>query len=556
MKRALALSLLAVVLVSSAPTGLAQEDTDEPEERCMEAPDVKKTYEWAFDLSNNRTRLVEVVDRGPATTPRGHHNITRLGFEEYDVNNELKAWGHTVRYAPTSIYAWGLSTQDRWERVEDETTRRLDSFDPPFRVIHRTGETCPGERWQFTTRHAIQYGKYGQKGNENASETWEVQAQEWTNITVPAGTFEVLPVKAIRTEANDRPIPGDRYQITTYWAPEAMAPAKVEQGPGGVPESSRELTEYILDRRPVARFEVTPLHPSVGDNITLNATASFDYDGEVEDYRWQVGETMYNGSVVSFNATETGTLDIQLFIRDANNRTGTISTTRYVAPQQGSGIGIDGPETAVEGEIVTIKAFPSFDPTKIRWRIDDQVVGNGETYQFYMNQTTRLDVDVVHESGRVYNANHTVELVRSSQGAGGSGNETTRYPPGATAELAILEPLEGQVVPQTFPVRLQSRTNATLFVDERPVWQGSASSAEETELEVEPGSHTLRLTSEDAEHTVNITASSTASDGSEGDGSSGSASDASDSPAATPGPSVALATLAALGAALMIGRRR
>lgn len=503
MRRGLVLPFAFLLVVGMLPfAGTPSSAQEADDQRCIHPPETNESYEWAYNLSNGRTRYVEVIDEGLATTPRGRYNVTTLGFEEQGENGQRKAWGRQVRYAPDApYYAWSLATQDRWERTDaGEKARKMDSFDPPFQIIHRGQETCPGNRWQFTTHHTIQYGEYGTAGREGANETWQVAARQWTNVTVPNGTFEVLPVTAVRE--------ADRYEINTYWSPRAEAPAKIVQGPGGTPQLTHELTWHILDQRPTAIFEATPLHPRVGHTITLNATASWDPEGNITDYRWLVGDETYHGRVVRFKATEEGTLSMRLFVTDEANRTSTLSTTRYVAPEQGSGVGISGPTEAVERQTVRLTAHPSFDPVEIRWRDGSTVVGKGETYSFYMNETVTLSVDAFHESGRVETANHTVELIERRQDSNDSREPgRTSYPVGGSADLAILEPLEGQVVPQSLTIRVLTKGQASLYADDRPLWQGTADPPESVPVTLDPGAHQLRLVADAERHVVNVTVS-------------------------------------------------
>lgn len=550
MNRGLLAVLTVALVVSMIPLAGAQEDEEADEKRCITPPDVEPSYEWAYELSNGRTRYVEVVDKGPATTPRGHHNVTTFEFAERNENNETKAWGQVVRYGADSPYPWALTSQDRWERTSKGELRRMDSYDPPFSTIHGGLETCPGDFWRFTTHHTITYGQYGQAGNEQANETWQVRAHAWTNVTVPEGTHEVLPIVAVRE--------ADGYQIITYWSPEVRAPAMIEQGPNQTTELTRELSWFILDQRPTPIFEVTPLHAEVGDVLTLNGTASWDPEGNITEYRWHVDGETYFGPVVELNATEEKTVNIRLFVTDEANRTTTLGTTRYIAPEGGGGVGVSGPTEAYSGRVVTLEAHASFDPVEVRWRQGDTVVGQGETFQFRMEETRNLSVDAFHETGRVYTTNHTVELVERSPGdTSGSGDgDEGLYPPGATDELAILEPLEGQLVPKFFEATVRAKQPATLTVDQRPVWQGTAETTETVSIgELDTGKHTLTLSNEDAEQTVNITV---AADGTRSTADEAETTDETDANAssgnATPAPSAAFAV--ALAALVAVGLRR
>jgi hypothetical protein len=550
-KRGLGLVLAVALVVILIPTTSAEEHDGEADEpRCITPPEVEVSYKWAYELSNQRTRYVTVHEKETsATTPRGQHNVTKLEFAEQDVDGNVRAWGETIRYSAESPYLWGLVSQDRWEKTEKGELRRLDNYDPPFRIIHHAEETCPGEFWRFETDHSVTYGKYGRSGQEQATETWQVRALRWTNITVPAGTHEVLPITAVREN--------DEHRITTYWSPEAEAPARVEQiAPGDAEDQHRELVNYILDQRPTPIFQILPEHPEVGDTITLNASASYDPDGNITEYRWIVDGEEMTGSVQRFNATEEGTMRVQLYVTDDADRTDTLTGTRYIAPEDGSGVGVTGPTRAYSGQYVTLEAHPSFDPVEIRWREGSEIVGEGDTFQFRMEEARNLTVDAFHESGRVFTANHSVELVERSEA--GSDEDTqggADYPPGGSDELAILEPLEGQVVPTRFEVTVRAKSDATLTASQRPVWQGTAGTRETVTIEeLEPGDHTLRLESSSANQTVNVTVAEGGTHGAGGSSTGNSSSAATDG---APVPAAGLAaTLVGLASTAIAARAR
>jgi len=87
----------------------------------------------------------------------------------------------------------------------------------------------------------------------------------------------------------------------------------------------------VLNRPPVAIFTATPGIVFIGENITFNATESYDPDGNVTSYFWDFGD--------STNATTTdvewiihtyaalGNYKVTLTVTDNDNKTASATTT-------------------------------------------------------------------------------------------------------------------------------------------------------------------------------------------------------------------------------------
>lgn len=559
--RRLVPALLVLVLLAGAlplPTSQAQEDR-----RCVTPPEVHESYEWAYEDQEGTERFEEIIDQQLTSSKFGHHNTTTVGFMEREAGQWTER-GRFLRFANGTPWPLAKLSQDTWTPASDGgETHRVEHWDPPRPLVLEGIQTCPGERWQLETYHSVYQTNPGAQGGVN--ESWQVGAHPWETVEVPAGSFEALKVVAIRLN--------DCKRVTTYHSPEARAAVRVveteglDQAPSSYSQCRQELpvkhdwelTWFTLDQRPNARFKLHPAHPEAGGSLILDGTPSWDPDGNLTSYRWVVdaagGTQEYHGANVTLTDLEEGTLRIRLFVTDEADRTTTLGTTIYVPTKGGSGIAVDGALAAYEGEYVGLHALPSFDPLRVRWRVADQVVGDGERFQFQMDDTVTFQVDAFHSSGRVYTTNHTVTLLEGTRGnattpgAQGSARQAPdQWPQGGSEVLALLAPLEGQVVEPRITARIWTSDPATLTVDGEEVWRGTGPS-DEVDLELDPGRHTLVLSSDEATHTVNVTAS----DGSmipglEGDGST-------TDPSPIPGPTWVL-WIAVLAALNWAGRRK
>ncbi len=554
MRRLVPFLLVGILLASAWPIPTA--DAGE-HRRCIFPPEVHESFEWAYEDQDGTERFEEILDKRLTSSKLGHHNTTTVGY----MVRQDGAWterGRFVRFANDTPWPLGKLSRDTWTPGPDGgETHQVHHWDPPKTLTMQGGKTCPGEFWRFETYHSVYQSNPGAQGGVN--ETWQVRAQQWETVETEAGDFDALKILAVRLN--------DCKRVATYYSPEAQAAVRVRETEGldQAPTSPQacsqelpvlhdwELTWYTLDRRPFARFKLDPPHPHAGESLVLDGTPSWDPDGNITAYRWVVtvgGESReYHGANVTLVDLAEGTHRIRLFVTDEADRTTTLGTTVYVPAEGESGVIVDGALAAHEGDYVALQAIPSFDPLRVRWRVADQVVGDGERFQFQMDETITFQVDAFHPSGRVYTTNHTVTLLEGARGNGTSSSQGSardapdQWPEGGSDVLALLAPLEGQVVEPEITARIWTSDPATLTVDGEQVWQGDGPS-DEVDLTLDPGRHTFVLSSDRGNHTVNVTVSGER--GLVGTDQDGSGSSSSTSPIPGLTGSAVIAVLAAL----------
>ncbi len=80
---------------------------------------------------------------------------------------------------------------------------------------------------------------------------------------------------------------------------------------GGVYVSIRQIY------KPIASFAYSPDKPMVGENITFDASASYDTDGTIESYQWDFGDgNTSSGQMVTYNYTQPDKYTITLTVTD------------------------------------------------------------------------------------------------------------------------------------------------------------------------------------------------------------------------------------------------
>jgi alpha-amylase len=172
--------------------------------------------------------------------------------------------------------------------------------------------TAEGESVYFTgSKSALTNWGGGIEGTENDG-VWEVTIDD-------PGTFQW---KTRRGPAGGS---GDVWEDGENHDHENLNPTHQGWEDGYGDDSSEDSNDP-----PTATFSATPSEPTVGQDVTLDASASSDPDGNVESYEWDLtgdGSTDATGQQVthSFDAAET--YDVTLTVTDNSGATSTEATT-------------------------------------------------------------------------------------------------------------------------------------------------------------------------------------------------------------------------------------
>tara|TARA_B100000959_G_C14971427_1_gene619878 strand:- start:76 stop:1071 length:996 start_codon:yes stop_codon:yes gene_type:complete len=76
---------------------------------------------------------------------------------------------------------------------------------------------------------------------------------------------------------------------------------------------------------PIARFSYSPQTPFSGETVTFDASASFDPDGQVSTYHWQIGEdTIHDSVTFTWSFSSEGTYEIALVVMDNDGDKGQV----------------------------------------------------------------------------------------------------------------------------------------------------------------------------------------------------------------------------------------
>jgi hypothetical protein len=106
--------------------------------------------------------------------------------------------------------------------------------------------------------------------------------------------------------------------------------------------------------QPIASFTYSPEYPIVNENITFNASSSYDFNGFIEKYEWYFGNGINTtGEVVTYSYSKTGDYIVTLTVTDDYGHTCATNKTLRVVSSSAESISI-GSATTPPNSTITI----------------------------------------------------------------------------------------------------------------------------------------------------------------------------------------------------------
>ncbi len=149
---------------------------------------------------------------------------------------------------------------------------------------------------------------------------------------------------------------------------------RVVDNDGNTDTTSKTIVVEEQNTPPTAAFTITPDEPSTDDELTLDASASTDSDGNIETYEWRIGSgSEFTPAGVEYTETvsEAGDTTITLRVTDDDGATDTASQTVTIVESNTPPTAqfTISPENPSRGDTVTFDASASMDPDS-----DDEIV--------------------------------------------------------------------------------------------------------------------------------------------------------------------------------------
>ena len=194
--------------------------------------------------------------------------------------------------------------------------------------------------------------------------------------------------------------------------------------------ASDQVTQTVVvaapNQPPVAQFTFSPASPQPGQWIQFDATASYDPDGTVTDYRWDFNADGVNdatGPVVYYRFMAAGVYPVRLQVIDDDGVTGQVvqpvTVTAPVANQPPVAQFTISPAVPLVGMTVTFDGSASYDPdgsiASYQWDLDgDGAVdhfGPVVTTTYYAPGVYTATLYVTDDQGATSQASQPVQVV-------------------------------------------------------------------------------------------------------------------------------------------------
>jgi len=204
----------------------------------------------------------------------------------------------------------------------------------------------------------------------------------------------------------------------------------------------KELSNQELSNKPPkASFTISPRQGNAPFTVSLNASLSFDPDGNITSYQWSSsdGQTA-NGKNSQLTFNNPGTYKITLTVTDDKGATTSVEKTITVNEQKNQ-----DPKASFtmssQGNTVSLNASSSFDPdgniTAYQWSSSNGQAASGQNAQltFPNPGTYRIILTVTDDKGATNSTEKTITLNQPSQ----TNSTTTATPTTNNENVAALE---------------------------------------------------------------------------------------------------------------------
>jgi PKD repeat protein len=182
-----------------------------------------------------------------------------------------------------------------------------------------------------------------------------------------------------------------------------------------------EVVELPGPKAPIANFTYSPLNPTVGQEVTFNASDSYDPDGVIVAYNWDFGDgSSEQGKIVTHYYTQEGSYKVTLTVIDNDGKTGSISQTVTVVkpldvPVETSGLVIKAMSpvdlVVIDPDYLVISKEFSEIPDAVYMEIDLNGDGSLDDYIFIPEpKMGQYIITVIPEPGADPTATYTVAV--------------------------------------------------------------------------------------------------------------------------------------------------
>lgn len=394
---------------------------------------ISETYSYV--VTDSYPPVISYVDRTPAS-PNYNENVTVFA----NVTEPLQASG------VKNVTLWYRTDSD-WQHAEMILDQLYTGIIPAF-------------PYGTVVQYKVQ--AFDCAGNSAASSVYSYRVGAPPNLP-PVAIFTqsaetVLVGEVIHFNASESYDP-DGYIVSYFWnfgdgtnatgviADHAYANSgtytvtlKVTDDDGAVDFASSAKTvlpPVLPNQPPVAVFSESAATVFTGEVIKFDASASYDLDGTIVSYSWDLGDgNVATGVSVEHSYADDGIYNVTLTVTDDDGATDTGTSTKYVRNRPPVASFTESAETIYTGEVVTFNATDAYDPDGV---IDSYFWDFGDG----TNATSTI-VDHTYVDDGVYIVTLTVTDDDGSTATATSIKTVSNRPPDASFSVSATSVLTGE----------------------------------------------------------------------------------------------------------------
>ena len=198
---------------------------------------------------------------------------------------------------------------------------------------------------------------------------------------------------------------------------------RVVDDQGASDDEVKTVNVVVLNQPPVAQFTFSPASPAPGEWIQFDASASYDPDGTIVDYRWDFdgdGVMDATGQTAFYSYAAPGVYSVRLVVTDNQGASDDeVKSVVVAAPNQPPVAQFTiSPSPALVGAPVTFNASSSYDPdgfiTDYRWDLngDGTIDASGQitSYTYFTPGTYQVTLYVTDNAGATAQSTQTLQV--------------------------------------------------------------------------------------------------------------------------------------------------
>ena len=263
-----------------------------------------------FSIDPSEPKPLQEVSFNGRKSSDNDNNITDYEWELEEVNGEdvFKSGSEiTHTWDEEGVYEVTLIVTDADGNTDEELKYVDVTNEPPSAVI-------TAEKEEVRTGARVQIDAL-----DSVDPDGTIERYAW-NVTGENGTIDTY---------SDDTISVNWYTPGTY-----QVELTVTDNLGK--EDKTEATITVLNRPPIAEFEVTTSDPTQHESVSFDASSARDAEGELVEVVWTVetatGEQSYTGRQIEYTFEEAGEFDVTLTVEDEENEQSSTTKTISVTP--------------------------------------------------------------------------------------------------------------------------------------------------------------------------------------------------------------------------------